>query len=159
MNLRSTLGDFLAKAISDWNSGGLSVPASKMFELLLSCGCDYFELMRPFSQLASYSDADLEAFICYAPHTQPLLDLRLPTIHSMIPRWTATKYHTAPIQEVLIDIRQKIIRRKPGITVYNSNLNPRNPKSPNDPYMLLINEKGSVFLDINRRRAFRYENK
>ena len=159
MNLRSTLGDFLNKTISDWNRGDASFPISKVFELLLRSGCDYFEIMSAFSQSASYSAEDLDTFIRHVPYVQQLPDLRLPTIHSMIPRWTATKYNTAPIQEVLVDIQRKILRKMPCVSVYNSNLNPRNLKSPNDPYMLLVTKEKSVFLDINRRRAFQYESK
>lgn len=159
MNLKSTLGDFLDKTVSAWNCGDSSFPVSKVFEWLLQSGCDYFELMSVFSQLTSYSDEDLVMFVRHVPYARPLPDLNIPAIHSMIPRWTATKYHTAPIQEVLEDIQRKIIRQTPCISVYNSNLNPRNPKSPNDPYMLLVTKEKSVFLDINRRRAFQYENK
>lgn len=159
MNLKSTIGDFLAKTISAWNGGDAFFPSSEVFELLLWSGCDYFELMYFFSKLKSYSDEDLNLFIRHVPNTQPLPDLRLPTIHSMIPRWTATKYHTAPIQDVLADIRRKIIRLTPCVSVYNSNLNPRNFKSPNDPYMLLVTKEKCIFLDINRKRAFHYENK
>lgn len=158
MNLKTTLGDFLKKTISDWNHGDASFPISKIFELLLQSGCDYFELMSVFSQSASYSAEDLGTFIRHAPYAQQLPDLRLPTIHSMMPRWTATKYHTAPIQDVLVDIQRKILKQMPCISVYNSNLNPRNQKSPNDPYMLLVTKEKCVFLDINRRRAFLYEN-
>ena len=159
MNLKSTLGDFLDQTINAWNCGNSSFSISEVFELLLQSGCDYFELMSSFSRLTSYSDEDLVMFVRYVPYVRPLLDLNIPTIHSMIPRWTATKYHTAPIQEVLVDIQRKILRQMPCVSVYNSNLNPRNLKSPNDPYMLLVTKEKSVFLDINRRRAFQYENK
>ncbi len=101
MNLKSTLGEFLDKAIDSQNTGGiLNMPAVEIFRLLLSCGCDYYELLHPFSRLKYFSQNELLTFISFAPTSQTLPDLNLTTIHSMIPRWTATKYHTAPKLEM-----------------------------------------------------------
>ena len=157
LNLRSNLCDFLGRYIEAQNKGTAAVTPSTMFQMFMSFGCDYFELLQFFSHLKKYTVDDLETFISFAPEAQPLEGLDLNTIHAMIPRWTATKYHAAPIHEVLKDIRMKILTCQGGVYVYNSNLNPRNTRSPNDPYMLLISGRQSVFLDINRRRSFRYD--
>ncbi len=124
--------------------------------MLIFWGFDYFDLLYPFSRMTKFSQQSLLTFISHAPSSQEIPNLSLHSIHAMIPRWTATKYHTAPIQEVLLDIREKIITRSSGVHVYHSNLNPRNSKSPDDPYILLIFGEQNVFLDINRRRSFKY---
>ena len=156
MNMKSNISELLAKCIGLSNAGSLPIEISKLFFLLLTCGCDFFETLYFYSRVEHYTKDDLTAFLSAAPPSPPKLDLSLNSIHAMIPRWTATKYHTAPIEEVLRDIRKKIISHDIGVHVYHSNLNPRNTKSPDDPYMLLISSEQSLFLDINRRRSFKY---
>ena len=156
MNLKSQLADFLNWNIEERNRSQALISIPDLFRAFLSYGCDYFELMRSFAQVDTFTVTELETFIACVPETQPLASLELTAIHIMIPRWTATKYHTAPIREVLIDIRQKIFTHAVGGYVYHSNLNPHNVKSPDDPYILLITSEKSIFLDINRKRAFRY---
>ena len=152
----SNLTVFVTKCIGLSNDHVLPIETSDLFQLLLSCDCDLYEILYLFSRIKEYTEDDLETLLSVMPPSQPIDTLSPNAIHAMIPRWTATKYHTAPIQEVLEDIREKILSRHIGVHVYHSNLNPRNPKSPDDPYMLLVSEKQSFFLDINRRRSFKY---
>ena len=156
MNLKSQLADFLNWNIEERNCGQAHISIPDLCRAFLSYGCDYFELMRSFAQIDAFTVAEVETFIACVPETQPLSSLELTAIHAMIPRWTATKYHTAPIREVLVDIQQKIFTHAEGGYVYHSNINPRNTKSPDDPYMLLITTEKLIFLDINRKRAFYY---
>lgn len=156
MTMKSNLTEFVTKCIALRNDHVLPIGTSDLFQLLLSCDCDLYEILYLFSRIKEYTEDDLETLLSVVPPSQPIHTLSLSTIHAMIPRWTATKYHTAPIQEVLEDIRAKILSHHIGVHVYHSNLNPRNPKSPDDPYMLLVSEKQCIFLDINRRRSFKY---
>lgn len=156
MTMKSNLTEFITKCIALRNENALLIGSSDLFRLLLSCGCDLYEVLYLFSRIREYTRDDLTALLSVVPPSQPIHDLSLNSIHAMIPRWTATKYHTAPIQEVLEDIRKKILSCDIGIHAYHSNLNPRNPKSPDDPYMLLISNEQSIFLDVNRRRSFKY---
>lgn len=156
MTMKSNLTEFVTKCIALRNSSALPIGTSELLRLLLSCDYDLYETLYHFSRIKEYTQDDLAALLSVVPPSQPLHDLSLNSIHAMIPRWTATKYHTAPIQEVLEDIRAKILSHLIGVHVYHSNLNPRNPKSPDYPYMLLISKEQSVFLDINRRRSFKY---
>lgn len=50
----------------------------------------------------------------------------------------------------------KCTARIPCIFTYHSNLNPRNKKLVDDPYVLLVSDKQIVFIDINRRRVYTY---
>ena len=156
MTMRNNLTEFVTKCIALRNDNVLPIGTSDLFQLFLSCDCDLYEILYLFSRIKEYTEDDLKALLSVMPPSQPIPALSLNTIHSMIPRWTATKYHTAPIQEVLEDIREKILTRHIGVYAYHSNLNPRNPKSPDDPYMLLVSEEQSFFLDINRRRSYKY---
>lgn len=156
MTMKNNLTDFITRCIALKNDHTLPIRTSDLFKLLLSCDCDLYEILYLFSRIKEYTKDDLEVLLPVMPPSKPIHSLSTNSIHSMIPRWTATKYHTAPIQEVLEDIMEKILSHRVGVYVYHSNLNPRNPKSPDDPYMLLISEEESIFLDINRRRSFKY---
>lgn len=156
MTMKSNLTEFVTKCIVLRNGHVLPIGTSDLFRLLLSCDCDFYEILYFLSRIKEYTEDDLKTILSVVPPSQPILALSLNAIHAMIPRWTATKYHTAPIQEVLEDIREKILSHHFGVHVYHSNLNPRNLKSPDDPYMLLVSEDQSFFLDINRRRSFKY---
>lgn len=141
MTMKSNLTEFVTKCIALRNDHVLPIETSDLLQLLLSCDCDLYEILYLFSRIKEYTEDDLETLLSVVPSSQPIRTLSLNTIHAMIPRWTATKYHTASIQEVLEDIRAKILSRHIGVYVYHSNLNPRNPKSPDDPYMLLVSEE------------------
>ena len=65
-------------------------------------------------------------------------------------------YYTAPIARVVWDIQQKCHARQPGIFTYHSNLNPRNKRSADDPYVLLVSKDRWIFLDINRKWTYTY---
>lgn len=116
---------------------------------------DYFVFLESAIQNADSLDPLLiSKMIKLAPYRRELQDLSLISIHRMIPRWTPSKYHTAPIDSVLNDIQKKIRDHETGLYLYNSNLNVRNDKSPNDPYVLLVDSENFLFVDINRKRIF-----
>ena len=73
-----------------------------------------------------------------------------------LPHWTPSKYHTAPILEVVNEIGKKLVTGIPLIKVYNSNLNPRNRRAYNDRYILLITAYKSLIIDINRRTTIQF---
>lgn len=84
---------------------------------------------------------------------KPLLSFSVSpkNIKACIPRWTSSKYHTAPIAKIVADVQNLLTGSISGITVFNSNLNVRNKQSVNDQYVLLITKEHRIFLDINRK--------
>ena len=126
--------------------------------LLLHNGCDYFDIIRLLSSFmpVDCSIQDIETLQSFVPESRRLAHLGLSEIRAMIPRWTGTKYHTGPINRVVEDIQQKCRARQLGMFTYHSNLNPRNKKSVDDPYILMISPQKLLFLDLNRRQTFTY---
>ena len=157
MNLQISVSDFLKYCISHETDAFESGSTIRMIDFLLRYGFDYYEILHTVIQVKSTYSEDEVKFLCgQIPETTQIKDFEINTIHQMIPRWTATKYHTGPIQQVLRDIQYKCLTRQIGLYVYNSNLNLRNKKAANDPYVLMVTTDGIRFSDINRRRSFRY---
>lgn len=125
---------------------------------LIEHGYDYYNIMRTMisGNLAGCSEDAVEILCSLVPRSRKLKNLSANNIHGMIARWTASKYHTGPIREVVLDIRRKCLARAVGLTIYNSNLNPNNPRAANDPYILMITKEEMKFLDLNRKIAYQY---
>lgn len=130
----------------------------ELMDFLVRHGCDFYEVIRAMTreELTQCSQEEIRTLYRLAPKHRQLKSLDPGDIHGMIARWTATKYHTGPIQEVIRDIRLKCLNRQVGLSIYNSNLNPQNPKAANDPYILLVTEEGICFLDLNRKISYHY---
>lgn len=130
----------------------------ELMEMLLHHDCDYYEIMKLLSTImpAKCPAEDIELLQSLAPVGTPLRNLEQGSIRGMIPRWTGSKYHTAPIAQVIRDIQRKSREQCSGIFSYHSNLNPRNKNSTDDLYVLLVSKKGLTFLDINRRWSYTY---
>lgn len=125
---------------------------------LIEHGYDYYDVMRTILNggLTGCSEDAVEILCSLVPRSRKLKKLSANNIHGMIARWTATKYHTGPIQEVVLDIQRKCLARDVGLTIYNSNLNPNNPRAANDPYILMITKEEMKFLDLNRKISYQY---
>ncbi len=127
-----------------------------LFDLLCEVGFDFYSLLAFYSQLHSLTTYELEEIALRSPSPQAVMLPETKNIRKAIPRWTGTKYHTAPIANVIAEIRQKILFCKPGIYCYNSNLNPRNRKSLNDLYILIITPHTVRWYDINRKNTYQF---
>lgn len=127
-------------------------------EFLVRHGCDFYEVMRAAlrEDLTQCSQEEIWALYRLVPEHRRLKSLDPGDIHGMIARWTATKYHTGPIQEVVRDICLKCYKKQTCCSIYNSNLNPQNPRAANDPYLLLVTEAGVRFSDLNRKISYYY---
>ena len=86
-----------------------------------------------------------------SPSPDQILQPTPQNIRITIPRWTPSKYHSGRIADIVTDVYEKIDRALPGIYIYNSNLNPKNARSLNDLYVLVIVENSIRWYDINRR--------
>lgn len=126
----------------------LSIELLKKFQ---TAGCDYYALLAVASSVNTFSEDELETLISLSPKSTAQLTVSQRNIRECISRWTASRYHTAPIAKIVEEIHKLLTENTCGVTIFNSNLNPRNKNSVNDQYILLISKEHRIFLDINRR--------
>lgn len=128
----------------------------KLFERFQIAGCNYYDLLSVISSVNSFSEEDLEFLISLSPKPQVNLPVNPKNIRQCIPRWTASKYHTAPIAKIVEDVQTLLTENVSGITVFNSNLNPHDKRAVNDQYVLLISQDHRIFVDINRKTTISF---
>ena len=126
-----------------------------VFQSLLSVGCDYYELINLYSDFPM-AEPDGNMLADQAPTPTRIYSVSPSNIRLALPHWTPSKYHTAPILEVVNEIENNLVAGIPLIKVYNSNLNPRNRRAYNDRYVLLITAYKSLIIDINRRTTIQF---
>lgn len=152
VRLDVTLETFLKKAW--YEKGELNISQRPMlmqlFDMLVKMGCDYYSLMSVYSE-HSLSEAELEFLVNLSPPPKAVMPIHPLKIKECIPRWTPSRYHTAKISQVIDMIYAKLLAGKPGITVYDSNLNVYNKKAVNDRYILIITKDVKAFLNVNRK--------
>lgn len=158
ISLDITLRAFLAKIL--WNEELLSpIQHSLSIEILEKfqiAGCSYYELLSVVAPVDSFSEDELETLISLSPNPQACLSVNQKNIRECIPRWTASKYHSAPIAKVVEEIQTLLTGNDSGITVFNSNLNPHDKRAVNDQYVLLISQEHRIFVDINRKTTISF---
>lgn len=128
----------------------------ELFEKFQIAGCNYYDLLAIISSIDTFSEEELELLISLSPKSKANLLINRENIRISIPRWTASKYHTAPISKVVEDIQRLLTGNGIGITVFNSNLNPHDKRAVNDQYILLISKKHRIFVDINRKTTISF---
>ena len=126
-----------------------------LFISLLRVGCDYYDLIALYAE-HEISESELNILNAQAPLPETTLPITPSNIKRSIFRWTASKYHTDYISSVVEDIYRKLLLGKSGMTVYNSNHNPRSKTAVNERYILLITQYQNLFLDINRKMAVQF---
>ena len=125
-------------------------------DLLNYLGCDFYDLLSIYVQADNFTEKDLSTILRYAPKPQAIYPPEPKYIRQSIPRWTASKYHTAPISDILLQIEQTIHTNRPGLYTYNSNLNPHSRRSLNDLYVLIIAGGSVRWFDINRKTTYAF---
>lgn len=158
ISLEITLREFLVKIL--WTEE-LSCPVQHSLSLELlkkfhAAGCSYYDLISTVSSVNSFSEKELEILISLSPTPKAGLSISPKNIRECIPRWTASKYHTAPIAKIVGDVQNLLTENACGITVFNSNLNVRDKRAINDQYVLLISKEHRIFLDINRKTTISF---
>ncbi len=148
---KSTIEE-LVKSLSSENHSLLL----ETFQILCKSGVDYYDILALYSTLSHYSENDLKEILSYAPNSMSALSLSRNNIRKVIPRWTASRYHSATIESVIGDIHEKILSETLGIFCYNSNLNPKSQRSLNDLYILIIVGNETRWFDINRKCTYRF---
>lgn len=128
------------------------------FQDLMTLGIDFYELLELFINCDAVTKHSAVYIAENAPDAEVLKDITEKELRRMIPHWTASKYHTASIDEVLSELQMRIKNETVGAYVYNSNKNNNNRRAYNDMYVLLITEDSTFFFDINRRKAYKIRN-
>jgi len=157
-SLEITLREFLTRILQ---MEELSPPVQhslslEMLEKFQMTGCNYYDLLSVVCSVNTFSESELELLISLSPKPQAQLVISKKNIRECIPRWTVSKYHSAPIAKIVEDIQNLLTGNVSGITVFNSNLNIHNKRAVNDQYILLISKKHRIFLDINRKTTISF---
>jgi len=154
-SLELSLKELLRKVlmIEDMISPRKHTLSIRLFKTLQDAGCDYFELVSILTGAGQFTDEELETLIASSPELVAQLKITPRNIRECISRWTASKYHSASIDKVVEEIKRRLTENIPCVTVFNSNLNPKNKHAINDQYILLISKEHSIILDINRKTA------
>lgn len=158
ISLDITLHEFLTKILS---MEELSSPVQhslslELFEKFKIAGCNYYDLLGAVSSVNSFSEKELEILISLSPKPKVDIPISWKSIRESIPRWTTSKYHSAPIAKIVEDMQNLLTGNVSGITVFNSNLNVRNKRAVNDQYILLISQEHRIFVDINRKTTISF---
>lgn len=156
--LEMTLHEFLTKVLwtEEFSSPvqhSLSIALLEKFQI---AGCNYYDLVSVICSVNSFSEEELETLISLSPKPKADLSVNRKSIRECIPRWTASKYHSAPIAKIVEEIQNLLTGSVTGITVFNSNLNAHNKRAVNDRYVLLISKEHRIFLDINRKTTISF---
>ena len=152
-----TVEEFIrSRCLTDTQSNNEKLSDIKqLFVVLVNLGCDYYELISLYSDFYDSSDM-VDLFIALAPIPFMQMPVSPIAIRSSIVRWTASKYHSAPISEVVEGIHNIMLGNVTTIVNYDSNRNLRNKRVVNDRYILLTNNERRLLLDINRKRTISF---
>ena len=94
-------------------------------------------------------------FYVYTVTTIFCLILEMYNSHS--PRWTGSKYRSASIDVVVLEIYHHIADRHIGSYVYHSNRNPKKIKAADDIYVLFVFSSSATFIDLNKKKSYLFQ--
>ena len=130
--------------------------AFSLFRLLCEMGFDFYRVLQLYAKLERFSEEEIRVILQMSPPPKAALRPTSKDIRMAMPRWTPTKYHTGPIDEVVKQIQITMAEKKQGVHAYNSNLNPKNRRSLNDLYLMVIDGDDIWWYDINRRSTYQF---
>lgn len=130
--------------------------AFSLFQLLCEMGFDFYQILQLYAKLEQFSQKEVGIILRLSPPPRATLHPTVSDIRRAMPRWTPTKYHTGPIDEVVTQIQITIAEKEQGVHAYNSNLNPKNRRSLNDLYLMIIEGDAIWWYDINRRSTYQF---
>ena len=130
--------------------------AFSLFRLLCEMGFDFYRVLQLYAKLERFSEEEIRMILQMSPQPKAVLRPTSKDIRMAMPRWTPTKYHTGPIDEVVKEIQITMAEKKQGVHAYNSNLNPKNRRSLNDLYLMIIDGDDIWWYDINRRSTYQF---
>lgn len=126
------------------------------FKDLVTIGCDFYEVLELFANCEAICEKNINCIVESVPNAKTVTDYSKKGIRRLIPHWSSSKYHTATIDDVCEEIKQRIENDSAGTFVYNSNANASSKKAYNDTYILLIADSEKFFFDINRKKAYKF---
>lgn len=126
-----------------------------IFKDLLTLGFDFYELLELFVNCDAVNNNSVVNIVENIPHSQTITKFTEKEFRTLIPHWTASKYHSASLDDLRLELKSRIEKSQEGAFVYNSNLNLKSKKAYNDTYILIVTETDKYFFDINRKKAFR----
>lgn len=130
--------------------------ALSLFRLLCEMGFDFYRVLQLYANLEQLSKKEISVILKLSPPPRAALHPTVSDIRRAMPRWTPTKYHTGPIDEVVKQIQITMAEKEQGVHAYSSNLNPKNRRSLNDLYLMVIDGNDIWWYDINRRRTYQF---
>lgn len=130
--------------------------AFSLFHLLCGMGFDFYQVLQLYAKLKPFSEKEIGTIPQLSPSPKATLHPTVNEIRRAIPRWTPTKYHTGPIDKVVKEIQITMAKKVQGVHTYNSNLNPKNHRSLNDLYLMVIDGETIWWYDINRRSTYQF---
>ena len=159
LQLNITVESMVQKLILNCNHSqhpALRDQAVSLFRLLCEMGFDFYRVLQLYAKLEQFSEKELGLILKLSPPPRATLHPTVGDIRKAMPRWTPTKYHTGPIDEVVKGIQITMAKKEQGIHAYNSNLNPKNRRSLNDLYLMIIDGHSIWWYDINRRSTYQF---
>lgn len=130
--------------------------AFTLFRLLCEMEFDFYRVLQLYTGLDALSKKEIGVILQLSPKPRATLRPTVNDIRRAIPRWTPTKYHTGPIDKVVKEIQITMAKKVQGVHTYNSNLNPKNHRSLNDLYLMVIDGETIWWYDINRRSTYQF---
>lgn len=117
-------------------------------------GFNFEEFPDLFNRILKEAKTTREEMFPKRFYSSTQIHLSKSQVRSMIHRWSASKYHSLSINEVVDDIINKVQNRELGIYYYHSNRNPN--KNSDDIYELIISEDETYFYDVARRKYYTF---
>lgn len=159
LNLDAPIKSMIVRILSDDcktnHRFGRSEENDSLFCDLMYIGCDFYDTLAIFASCDAISQQN---FMCITNNIPSVLSVDVSSdkeIRKMIPHWTSSRYRTASIEDICIQLKQHVKNRDNGVFIYNSNLNTKDRRAYNDMYILISRNTESYFFDINRKKAFR----
>lgn len=128
------------------------------FQDLLTVGFDFYELLELFINCDAVTKHSVACIVDNVPEVEIIQKVSEKDLRTMIPHWSASRYHTASIEEVCRELKELIENKTYGIFVYNSNSGGKTRRTYNDTYVLILTDSDRLFFDINRKKTFRIGN-
>ena len=75
--------------------------AFSLFRLLCEMGFDFYRVLQLYAKLERFSEEEIHVILQMSPPPKAALRPISKDIRMAMPRWTPTKYHTGPIDEVV----------------------------------------------------------
>lgn len=153
--VRSLITTILSTDCEQQGLFGRTEKNDRFFCDLLAVGFDFYDVLELFVNCNAVNE---KSGYCIVKNIPEYKTVSLPSdkaVRKLIPHWTSSRYRTASIEDICLDLNEKIKSGSDGAFIYNSNLNTKDRKVYNDTYVLFIRNSEVYFFDINRKKTFK----